>query len=365
MTDARVTSLRPTTDRRAPAHAALAAALRRAGGFDDVAADKIEPLPVRGLQHRLYRVTGLVREGAGVLLRVPRQSHWGLLPADNLAYQAEAFRRAALADVPPRLFAVLPPDAELPWGALAVEEIAGVEPRLPEHLPAIADALFAIHMLPVPGSKAPLIEQPDTVVATLATIEQQARSLDAAGLSADALLQIEDERRWARAYAESVVGQREPRTLVLTDTQPGNFVVEPSGIARAVDLEKAMYGSPTIDLAHATIEPSTRWDNRVDWVPEPDAVARFYKRYLARSPAAYASALRPWLKPARRLVFLRTITIFARMAAADRRGDWSGLDLDPAFLEHTRAHIARCHDAERLRAMRAEWLDPGHEIDLG
>jgi hypothetical protein len=363
MTDASVTPLRPTTDRRAPTHAALAAALRRAGGFDDVAEDAIEPLPVWGLQHRLYRIRRIARDGASVLLRVPRQSHWGLLPADNLAYQAEAFRRAALADVVPRLLAVVAPEAELPWGALVVAEIAGRAPTLPADLPAIADALFALHVLPVPGAKAPLIEQTDPVAATIATIEKQSRELDAAGIADDARIQIEEERIWARGFAERIADKRETRTFVLTDTQPGNFVIETVGRARAVDLEKAIYGSPAIDLAHATIEPSTRWDPRVDWTPDPDAVAAFYRNYLARAPKAYADALRPWLAPMRRLVFLRTITIFARMRAADRRADWTGLDLDPAFLAHARVHIARCHDPEYMRSMRAEWLDPGRQLD--
>ncbi len=360
MMDARVGTLSDgTAGRAAPKAAALAASLRRAEGFAAATPEDIEALPVRGLQHRLYRVRGIRREGAGVMLRVPRQSHWGMLPADNLNYQAAAFRRAQLTEAVPRLFAILAPSAELPWGALAVEEIEGHAPRLPEEAPALCDALLAIHMLAVPVTRAPLIDQTDPLAATLATIESQARALDGALLSEGARRQIDEELAWARAYGAEHAGRAHVRTLVMTDTQPGNFVVDARGRARCVDLEKAVYGAPAIDLAHATIYPSGRWDPAVAWSPKDADIAVFYRRYLARVPETHARGLHPVLAPFRRLTWLRTITIFARMAAAARRRDWSGFELEPAFRDHALAHIADCHDEDRLREMRGEWLDRG------
>ena len=48
---------------------------------------------------------------------------------------------------------------------------------------------------------------------------------------------------------------------MLTDTHPGNFLIDETrdGEAKAVivDLEKALYGSPGIDLAYATVYSST------------------------------------------------------------------------------------------------------------
>ncbi|MFN0042786.1 MAG: aminoglycoside phosphotransferase [Alphaproteobacteria bacterium] len=360
MTDARVRVLSDgSAGRTAPKAAALAASLRRAEGFAAVTPEDIEALPVRGLQHRLYRVRGIRREGAGVLLRVPRQSHWGLPPADNLDYQAESFRRARLSEAVPRLFAILAPSAELPWGALAVEEIVGHAPRLPEEAPALCDALLAIHMLAVPEARAPLIDQLDPLAAMLATIENQARALEGAGLSVGARRQIEEELAWAQAYGAEHANSRQFRTLIMTDTQPGNFVVDARGRARCVDLEKAVYGTPAIDLAHATIYPSGMWDPAVAWSPEDADIAAFYRRYLAHAPEIHARELRRVLAPFRRLTWLRTITIFARMAAAARKRDWSGFELEPAFRNHALAHIADCHDEERLREMRGEWLDRG------
>ena len=53
----------------------------------------------------------------------------------------------------------------------------------------------------------------------------------------------------ARAEARRGAGDQ-AITLVLTDTHPGNFLIRPDGQAVIVDLEKALYGSPGIDLAH-------------------------------------------------------------------------------------------------------------------
>ena len=40
-------------------------------------------------------------------------------------------------------------------------------------------------------------------------------------------------------------------------------MIEAAGRAVFVDLEKALYGSPAVDLAHASIYTSTMWDPEI------------------------------------------------------------------------------------------------------
>lgn len=344
---------------------ALRRALARSPEFPDAYTASFESLPVTGLQHRLYRLAGLARGGAPVLLRVPRDSHWRLPPRDALDYQAEAFRRLGASRHVPKLFAVIPPQEGLTFGALAVEEIVGRPPSLPDELPALADALAAIHALPLPAQRAPLIEQSDPFGATLALSREQASFAEEAGLAGETQRAIADEIAWAEGFIASHERESQPRALVLTDTQPGNFVVDESGRARAVDLEKAIYGSPAIDLAHLTLAPSTGWHPSAPRVLVMADIAAFYRRYLARMPVAFAAAMHPWLDPMRRLTWLRIVTAFAKMMALWRRGAWTGSDLDRDFRTHVLAHIAASHTPARVAEARAEWLDgPGIAAQL-
>src|ERR1700730_9641694 len=107
------------------------------------------PMTAKGVNHDHYRLGG-----AGLVLRVPRATPWAGDAAAQLAGEATAFQRAEPAGVTPRLIAALPPTAELPRGALVVEEIVGRLPRLPRDLPAIADALARLHSLPMPPPEA-------------------------------------------------------------------------------------------------------------------------------------------------------------------------------------------------------------------
>lgn len=348
------------TDAPDPILDALRQALARAPEFSDAYTASFEALPVTGLQHRLYRLAGLQRGGMPVLLRVPRDSHWRLSPRDALDYQAEAFRRLEPSRHTPKLFAVLAPQEGLPFGALAVEEILGRPPHLPDELDALADALAVIHALPLPRKRAPLIDQTDPFGATLTLAREQAAFAADAKLPAETQRAIADEIAWAERFAAEHKGTAQPHALVLTDTQPGNFLVEENGRARAVDLEKALYGAPAIDLAHLTLAPSTGWHPSAPRMLAEASVVAFYRRYLERVPPALADALRPWLDPMRRLTWLRTVTIFAKMAALSKKGLWTGSDLEPGFRTHVMAHIAASHEPNRVAQVRAEWLDgPG------
>jgi len=328
---------------------ALHAALRASTDLN-VARDDLFPLPAKGVAHDHVRLGD-----SGWLARVPRFNQWGLAPDEALAYEAAAFDRAAPSGHTPALFGTLPTGAGVPRGALLVQYIDGRPPVLPDELPALAQALAALHRLPLPDVRAPLQVHDDPVSATLKVIETQAAHLPRAGLDPAAQAAITEELDAARALAQAT--DRPQLCLVGTDTHPGNLLIDPAGRAWLVDLEKALYGAAAIDLAHATLATSTGWDPDVAARLGRAEIASFYAAYLALLPAAAADALRPWLLPLRRLTWLRTITWFARWQA-----DWSDskgtAERDPALAAHIERFVAASLSPEGVEAVRAEWLGP-------
>jgi aminoglycoside phosphotransferase (APT) family kinase protein len=367
-------------DRNEKLHA-LAAALAALPGWQGADAAQLEDLRDTGLAHDHFRILG-----SPWLLRVPKQSQFGYSARDNLAYQAACFQRVSVSGHAPGLGGVIEPSPAVPMGALLVRFIEGRPPRLPEELPLLAEAMARVHALPLPEADArpPLEDHGDPVAGIWREIRAQAESLPAAHLSPEAASEIGAELAWAEAFAEEVARRRpeQPVTLVLTDTHPGNFLVTPEGKAVIVDLEKALYGSPGVDLAHASIYSSTTWDLATQAELSSGEVAAFYRRYLeiARESggAAFAEALRPWLIPMRRLLFLRAITwcalwrvsheTAARAAkeSAESTRDWSAENSDPALIAHVKGRTDLYLSAAVLKRMRAEWLEsPGLEDLIG
>lgn len=333
------------------------AALRRLPGFGDVAADDLEAMPVKGLVHAHIRIVG-----RGLVLRVPRLSHFGHDPVRSLAYQAACFERARPSGATPELHGVIAVQPGIPNGALVVEEIIGRALRLPEDLAAVAECLAAIHILPMPDAAdcPPLALHEDPVAATLAVIEAQAEYLPDTGFDTDALAQISEEIAWARGFAAQCAGRDQPVTLVGTDTHPGNYLIDQAGRAVFVDLEKGLYGAPAIDLAHASVYTSTMWERDSATALGPEDVAAFYRHYLNCVPAGLGGRVEPWFAPLRRLTWLRTTTWCAKWwVEADRpargAGSWSADRLDPDHVAGVRARIRDYYDSATIARIRSEW----------
>ena len=310
-------------------------------------------LTTKGISHDHWRIGD-----SGLVLRVPRMSQWGMAPNQQLTYEATAFQRAAASGHCPRLQDTVPVCETLPRGALIVDLIDGRPPRLPDDLEAIVDAFTAIHQLPLPppGERPPLQSHTDPLAATLRVIEEQAAYLPDAQLSDGAQVAITQELAWARDFTS----QGEPDIvlcLVGTDTHPGNFLIDRDGKAWFVDLEKALYGVPPIDLAHATLAVATGWDPDSAASLTTGQVGAFYRRYLDRIGPARAAELSPWLLPLRRLTWLRTMTWFARWQAAWQGGDHPA-SRDAAMTGHIAAHIAASFEADAIAAARTDWLEP-------
>lgn len=347
---------------------ALHRALARLPGYEHVPAAALSVLPEKGLAHDHVRIVG-----TGALLRVPRQSQFGLSARENLAYQTACFERCRPSGRTPALLGVLEPSENLPMGALLVEHIDGVVLSLPGDMPGIAGCLAAIHALPVPPEevRAPLQEHREAAAGTLAIVERQVQGLEAAGLDEEARAQIAEELAWARGFAADAAERPQPLALVLSDTHPGNYLRKPSGRVVCVDLEKVVYGAPAIDLAHASLHTSTTWDVAAAASLSRGEIEAFYAAYLDLLPAAMRDALLPWLLPLRRLTWLRSVTwcVHYRVESARERRrdkhlassteDWSTEDVDAALTAHVEGRVADYLDPATIAAIRAEWLGPG------
>jgi Phosphotransferase enzyme family len=317
-----------------------------------------EALPATGTAH------GHVRLADGRLARVAYAYENDPAAAARLAVQAEAFRHLAPAGRTPRLHEVVEPRPGLPGGALIVDFIDGRAPRLPEELEAMAETLACIHTLPFPPDGSSIPRQKNPFLETLVAVELgAARFLDKAVPDPDARTEIGEELRLMRDMATAVARQDQPRAVALADTHPGNFIVDSSGIAWFVDLEKVYVGSAAIDLAHASLPTSTLWHPDVGKRLSRAETQGFYDAYLARVGTTAADALRPWLVPMRRLTWLRTTLFMARWRVETRAPrdpanttQWSDSGLDPKMRDHIDARIDHAFGPKAIRAIRSEWL---------
>lgn len=315
----------------------------------------LEFLPDSGLAHAHLRLVG-----TGALARIPKQSQMDLPAAANLGYQATCFERASASGHAPRLHGVLPPSAALPRGALLVEEIVGAPAGLPQDLPAIAEALAAIHSLPLPETamRSPLLDAADPLADLRDQIEAQAVHLEAADLAPTSRHAI-DARRAALA-ALCAQPDRPPRRLIAFDAHPGNFIVRADGRAMLVDLEKARYSLPPLDLAHATLYTSTTWDVASSAVLSVAEVQDFLSRW--QSLCHGSEAWRGWLLPLRSAMWLWSVTWCAKWRVLSSRAaksagdgeDWSGENSEVALIAHVRGRVDHYLSPDGVARVMAE-----------
>ncbi len=302
----------------------------------------LELLADKGLAHDHVRLLG-----TGLLARIPKQSQLGLSPLANLDYQRACFERCAASGHTPRLHGWLPPSAQLPRGALLVEEIVGRPAGLPRDLPAIARAFAQLHRLPVPlqQQREPLLSPADPLRALEAEIDAQAQHLPAGGLATPALRAIESELAALRSRVEAV--DRPPLHLIAFDGHPGNFLLAEGDRAVLVDLEKCRYAYPGLDLAHATLYTSTTWDVDSRAVLSLAQVERFYAAWSEAAGPAIALPARRWHAPLRRAMWLWSLTWCAKwrsLAQLPPRAvaggeDWSAAHSEQALVAHVRERV--------------------------
>ncbi|WP_185827444.1 aminoglycoside phosphotransferase family protein [Halomonas nitroreducens] len=334
----------------------LSRALRRAGQFDAV--EDLTTLADTGLAH--WHVW-LHRADGDWVARIPKQSQMGLPATANLAYQAACFARAAAGGHAPALHGSLPPDEDLPRGALLVEAIAGRPARLPEDLPTIAHSLAGLHRLPCPSAteRAPLLAPADPWRAMREEVLGQATALPEAGLGAEARRLIAAQ---LDALPERLPGAAHMARLISFDAHPGNFLVDARGRAVLVDLEKCRYGLPGFDLAHASLYTSTTWDRASRATLSRDQVADFYADWREAMGPAAADHPPDALLACRRAMWLWSLTWCAKWRVAQGQRprdaadgeDWSAALSADTLVAHVRDRVDHYLAPATLRRGRDE-----------
>lgn len=322
-----------------PTRAVLASAL-------GVSEASIAAEPVEGRVHRHWRLTG------GCLVREPRMSHLGLSPRRNLIYAAQAFRRMAPSGAVPELHGVLRVSAELPWGALVVEDVEGAVPALPRDLPALGRGLAAIHRLPVPARRAPFVDPSDPLAYLLTVARGQLEPVQDR-LDGDVRRILEEEIAWAQALIAERPARPRP-CLVAADTHPGNFRIRADGSAVLLDVERPVYDSAAVDLAHASLPTSLAWDPAVSGGAERADIVVFHNAWAADVPRELADAARPWILPYRRLIWLRTTSWACAWAA--RNDLASALASADAATSGLARRLARFVDPAMMEQARSGWI---------
>ena len=334
----------------------LAAALRDARNPWATAA--LVRLPDKGLAHDHVRIAG-----SGLLARIPKQSQMRLAPADNLAYQAACFERAAAGGHAPRLHGLLSPSAHLPRGALMVQEVVGRAATLPADLPAIVQALGALHALPLPTpyARCPLLDDSDALAALYEELAQQAQYLAAASVAPAVARTVTQELQ--RLNTLCTADARPPRHLIAFDGHPGNFIVQGNGHAVLVDLEKCRYSYPALDIAHATLYTSTTWDVESNAVLTPAQVQGAYATWGDAVGPRVADPAQAWHVPLRRAMWLWSVTWCAKWRVLSAAGasaqaggeDWSASHSDAALMTHVRNRVDHYLSADMVERMRDEF----------
>lgn len=318
----------------------LAAALKGSGIA--VPESELSWLPDTGLAHDHARIGT-----TGLLARIPKQSQMQLGADENLAYQAACFARASASGHAPRLHHVLARTESLPRGGLVVDCIEGRPPRLPADLPAIATALGRIHRLPMLPAcrRGPLKNAADPISDLIAEVEAQGAHLQAAGLEPEAAELIAAALDELRRTAERT--DRPPKTFISFDAHPGNFIIRADGSAVLVDLEKARYAYPPLDLAHASLFTSTTWDVATYAELSLPEIAGFYRAWEAAAGPELANGCRRWHADLRRGMWLWSVTWCAKWRAlsgaeAKRKADgedWSAAKSEARLIEHVRGRV--------------------------
>lgn len=327
--------------------------------FHALALEDLIKLPERGLTHDHVLLGDRAWKGRRLVARIPRLARRDMSPEDALLLQAECFRRAGPSRHTPEIHGHIDPSPRLPNGALIVDAVEGRAVQLPGDLHQIAETLASVHRLPVPEYTAPLVRTVRPIAALVALIEEQAEFVPALIEDAAGRAILEEERKWARDFSAEHGETPLPPTLVLTDTHPGNFVMQKDGRAVFVDMEKTQYGNPAIDLAHATLQTSVTWDPDVTGELSREDIVDFYDGYATAVPPSLARALEPWLLPYRRLTWLRTTTWgckwYAENAAQVRSGGAGGRD---AMLKGVLDRLRRMARRETMERVRSEWRGP-------
>ena len=164
----------------------------------------------------------------------------------------------------------------LPWGVLVMEWLPGRALRYEQDLPAAAEILADIHALPVPPNTAllaPACPARSIYEESLAMAERYL-TWDRSDPSAARLLEA-----LAAEIGRLPLGEAggAPRSIVNTELNSGNFLINEGGRSYLVDWEKPLVSEAAQDIAHFLAPTTTFW--KTDVILDREAIRRFLRAY--------------------------------------------------------------------------------------
>jgi aminoglycoside phosphotransferase (APT) family kinase protein len=280
-----------------------------------------EPAATQFLAAGEYTLNFRVRlDDQDAVLRLVTGSQMGLDPAAQVEYEAHALELLESSGRTPRLLAVEPRPASLPYPYLLIGYLPGRPLDYRSDLTAAAHCAAAIHRLGVPARHAlqnhgspfePVLREVEQLLSGPPTTSAARRP------PYEAVLAFADRAR-ARVSTESGALAVDP-AVINTDLNTHNFIVH-DGRAWLLDWEKARIGPSTLDLAHFLLPTTTLWRDASATRLTPDEQSAFLDAYLAARPELDRKAYSEAVRATRRLAALRAIAWCAWALRAAERG---------------------------------------------
>lgn len=288
------------------------------------------------------------RTGEALVLRVNTGSQMHL--PDQIAYEFSALTDLLPSGRTPRPLFHDDSREILPYGTLVMTWLPGRHLRYEEDMGEAAAVLADIHALPVPdGSRLLRPERPaESIYQECLDMAEHYLTWEGADETARRLLEtlIREVGRLPLAAPSPV-----PPSIVSTELNSGNFLINPGGRSYLVDWEKPLLSEPAQDLGHFLAPTTTFW--KTDVILSPEDIGDFLRRYAAAAAGRLdLAALRERLPLYFTVTCLRGVS-WCAMAMVEYAGPDRALTnadtlvklgqyLSPDFLEHIlNAYIRR------------------------
>lgn len=214
------------------------------------------------------------RTGQKLVLRINTGSQMHL--EDQIVYEFEALRHLAPSGRTPRALFYDDSRKSIPYGVLVMEWLPGRSLRYETDLPVAAEILADIHSLPVP-TQGRMLQPEFPLLAMYEECQQLAqRYLTWENASAPTATRLEKmvEQMGCLPLKEPM---QMPPTVISTELNSGNFLINPEGHSYLVDWEKPILGEAAQDLAHFLAPTTTFW--KTDLLLTSQQMEEFVEQY--------------------------------------------------------------------------------------
>lgn len=276
----------------------------------------LNELPMMGIGHRHWLVKSPYHKNQKLILRTPTSLKAGFTSYKQyIEYQEACYKLLESSCHTPQFIAAVYEHPLYQFGGLLIQYIEGRLPQKNHDWPRIASCLASIHRLPT-HTISRLIPAPTSIwQEIIGTIQHRQPYFQQPFIPTAIQNYLKCELDWAIKFFQQHQHKNQPRTIMLYDCHPANFLIDQHDKAWFLDLEKVTLGHPALDLAHATIITSRSWHPYLEINLSPEDETKFYETYFQEHSRQSIQDITFFIQPARRLVWLRTLSWAAEWLA--------------------------------------------------